>query len=161
MNLIYKDGVELRLKKDGNWQIRSDQMWTWETQPVWQKHAVTEWVNQRPKNEMRDWQHGITISETVSVFGDIKIFLIYQKFHGYKQEHDMCLVKPLHYPIWVFSTAEDFWIQPCPEESQTVQFHKTSSLGSILNANHRKIIYEYFDELKKDLNPRNVCLTLR
>jgi hypothetical protein len=159
MNIIYKDSIQLKLKRNGAWFIQSDKGFTYDTLRLTNsKTVVTDWKMDRPAGEQTEWQHGITIGYAWDTFGPLDIFKLYIPGQGYSQPHDMCLCHNDHHGIWIFSTARDYWITH--SDASAVLFETKHSLGSILKQEDRFNIGDAYDVLKKEYNPDNLVLKM-
>jgi hypothetical protein len=119
--------------------------------------SMNRWVSQQSESELRQWQKDIVLAMMIDTFGPIDKFLIYQRGHGYNQDHDLCLSRSQNHNFWCLSTEHDFWITR--QDGREIIFDRRDSMGSILNRHDRHRIYDLFDQAKSQYNPLNLMLT--
>ena len=148
----YNRKILLDLKRNDHWQISTDRGSTYDTLLY---SDITLWWNSQAQTELRGWQKDICVAETANVFGKLALYAPYQKGHGWAQNHDISLVRNEDYGIWVLSTFNDYWI--CQSSGGSVVFDKSDSLGSIMNEQDRRVIYQIYDDLRAQYNPNYEC----
>lgn len=156
MKSYYKQIITLRENRN-NLVLRCDS--TLEYELSLSNVSNTEWWAFQDPSEIRHWQKDICVGMMQDALGSLDKFLIYQKGHGYNQNHDICLTRSQTHNIWCLSTYNDFWITS--QTGTNIIFNRTNSLGSILEPSARKDIYLVMDKLKEEFNPNNLMLTMR
>jgi hypothetical protein len=148
----YNRKITLDQKRNEQWQLNSDRGSTYDTLLY---SNITLWWNSQAQTELRGWQKDICVVETANVFGRLELYAAYQKGHGWAQNHDICLVRNTEYNIWVLSTLDDYWI--CESDAGNIVFDRENSLGSIMNEQDRRVIYQIYDNLRLQYNPDYEC----
>jgi len=152
----YKDRITLQQTRPDQWQLSSDQGSTYKMTAF---TSVSDWWNNQCQSDIRSWQKDICVAETIQVFGKVEMFSLYQVGRGYKQNHDICLVKTLNYNFYILSTYSDFWITQSNQDK--IIFDRSDSIGSCLEYKHRQQIYKIYKDLRQQYNPDYLCQYVR
>jgi hypothetical protein len=141
----YRNKISLRCIPNAEWRITSDRGDIYDTFKVEDKSTPwTAWWDRNHHSDLREWQKDIGRMFAIK-YEDLTPFVIFKKGHGYNQQHDMFLAHSEQHKVWLMMTQDDFWIMPC--DFGEFHFDKQDSLGSVLESDIRKVIYEIIDAL--------------
>ena len=141
----YRNKISVRQVPNAEWRITSDRGDIYDTFKISEKSTPwTAWWDMNYHNNLREWQKDIARMFAMK-YEDLLPYVVFKKGQGYNQEHDILLARSEQHKIWILITENDFWIS----NNDYGEFHldKQESLGSILDPEIRKVLYEVIDGL--------------
>ena len=142
--IMYKNKICIKQTRQGEWIIESDRGQRYDTIKVEGTNTpVSKWWEMNNHSDLREWQKDVLIAELWRAVGELDLFVVYKKGQGYNQPHDICLAR--WQDVWILSTNEDTWI--VKNDSSEFWLDKSTSLGSVLDKDVRRLIYEIYDNI--------------
>jgi hypothetical protein len=148
----YHKQIQIDRLRNGAWRINTDCGDVYDTSVYSQ---INPWWENQNGSELRHWQKDVCVAMFGDIVGPMRLFDVYKRGQGYNQPHDICLIHSENFKLWVLSTRDNFWI--CESDGGNIVFDVKDSMGSILNPLERSLIYQAFNQLKKQYNPENIC----
>lgn len=156
MKIKYNKRIILERKRNGDIVLDTDRGDLYQTfQYNKTKNPVSDWWQDQSQSELRNWQKDLVVGYAGDALGELTLFVINKRGHGYSQDHDICLAHSQKHNLWILSTENDYWITK--SDMGQIIFEVDKSLGSVLEKECRFQIGDIWDEIKQQLNPENYC----
>ena len=104
----------------------------------------SRWWEMNCHSDLRLWQKDI-MRDFATRWTDLTPYVVFKKNHGYNQPHDVAACYSESKNIWIVITERDFWIKP---GATPITLDKNDSMGSILDPEARKEIYQVIDAIR-------------
>lgn len=141
----YNKRICVKQTRQGEWVIDSDRGQRFETLQVHDALTpITRWWDSQHHSDLREWQKDVLIKQFSDVLGQLDLFIVFQRGHGYNQPHDLVVAK--RDDIWIVSTQEDTWITK--NNQSEFWLTKDDSLGSVMERSTREELWKISDGLK-------------